>query len=188
MENAMPRPASRGWRRPRRWAGGILVGACLALTAGAAAAAPPFGGAMAEHFGMTACPSGTPPTLACASVTGVGEINRLGKTSETVQATINLAAFSPSTHCAPDQAAAIFTAANGDQLFMATTGMSCQTGPGIGVDAGHYVVTGGTGRFEGAGGSGSYTTRALYAANMQSGTSVTTYDGTLSLGGSRSAR
>jgi hypothetical protein len=178
-EETMQRPKTQRWRRPRLVAQTLLVGACLTLATGTAAAAQPFSGHMDEQFAMSACPSGTPATIACVTVTGRGELSHLGKTAETVAATINLAGISPATHCAPDQAKATFTAANGDRLFVTTNGSSCPTGPGTGVDAGRYEITGGTGRFAGASGSGTYTTDAAYAADMQSGTSITTYTGTL---------
>jgi hypothetical protein len=182
MEEMMHRPKFRSWRRPQLVAQTLLVVACLTLATGTVAAAQPFGGRMDEQFAMAACPSGTLAALACVTVTGTGELGHLGRTSETVQATINLAALSPATYCAPDQAKATFTAANGDRLYMTTNGLSCQTGPGTGIDTGRYEITGGTGRFAAASGSGAYTTHATYAANMQSGSSITTYSGTIDTG------
>ena len=141
-------------------------------------AAGSFKGTMNEHFALAACPVGTPATLACASVTGTGRLSHLGRVTESVQATINLALMSPTTYCAPDQSKATFTAANGDTLFMTTNGMTCQKGAGKAVDSGNYVITGGTGKYKDAGGSGAYETDATYAADMHSGTSITTYNGT----------
>jgi hypothetical protein len=181
-EETMQRLRGPGWRWSGLVAQVLVVGGCLALATGTAAAAQPFSGRMDEQFAMSACPAGTLATVACVTVTGTGELSHLGKTTEAVAATINLAAFSPATNCVPDQARAVFTAASGDRLFLTTNGSSCQTGPGTGVDTGRYVITGGTGRFTGASGSGAYTTNATYAANMQSGTSITTYSGTISTG------
>ena len=168
----------RGWRRPRVAARILLVGACLTLATSTVDAAGSFKGAMHEQFAMVACPAGAPATLACASVTGTGQLSHLGKVTEAVQATINLALFSPTTYCAPDQSKATFTAASGDNLFMTTNGLSCQTAPGKGVDTGRYEITGGTGKYKDASGSGVYETDATYAADMRSGASITTYSGT----------
>jgi hypothetical protein len=77
---------------------------------------------------------------------------------------------------------AIFTTANGDTLSMTTNGMTCQKGAGKGVDSGTYVITGGTGKYKDAGGSGVYETDATYAADMHSGASTTTYKGAFARG------
>jgi hypothetical protein len=56
----------------------------------------------------------------------------------------------------------LLTAANGDQLALLMNGVSCDTGAtsGItGISHDTWVVTGGTGRFSGATGSGTETVR-----------------------------
>lgn len=170
------------WQRSRAGAQVMLVGACLTLATSTVDAAGAFRGAMHEHFALGACPAGTPATFACASVTGTGQLSHLGKVTESVQATINLALMSPTTHCAPDQSKATFTTARGDTVFMTTNGLTCQKGGGKGVDSGRYEITGGTGKYKDASGSGTYETDATYAADMHSGTSVTTYSGTFAKG------
>ena len=176
-------PGLRGvWRRSRAGAQVMLVGACLTLATSTVDAAGSFRGTMHEQFALGACPAGTPATFACASVTGTGRLSHLGKVMESVQATINLALMSPATYCAPDQSKATFTTASGDTVFMTTNGLTCQKGAGKGVDSGRYVVTGGTGKYQDATGSGTYETDATYAADMHSGTSVTTYSGTFAKG------
>src|SRR5487761_1013379 len=114
------------WQRSRAGARILLVGACLTLATSTADAAGSFKGEMHEQFALGACPAGTPATFACASVTGTGQLSHLGKVTEAVQATINLALMSPTTYCAPDQSKATFTTANGDNLFMTTNGLTCQ--------------------------------------------------------------
>ena len=63
---------------------------------------------------------------------------------------------------------------------MTATGKSCSTGPTTVTAVDSYVVTGGTGRFSGASGSGTNT--AL--VDLASGRSVITFIGTLSSPGS----
>lgn len=48
------------------------------------------------------------------------------------------------------------TAANGDTLMLISYDNACPTSPGIFHGIGHWVVTGGTGRFSGATGQGSF--------------------------------
>ncbi len=49
-----------------------------------------------------------------------------------------------------------FTAANGDTLTIHSEDVACPQGPGQFQGTGHWVVTGGTGRFSDAAGEGSY--------------------------------
>lgn len=48
------------------------------------------------------------------------------------------------------------TAANGDTLMLVSYDVACPTGPWMFQGTGHWVVTGGTGRFSGATGQGSF--------------------------------
>ena len=63
-----------------------------------------------------------------------------------------------------------FTAANGDKVMTAITTQLCPIAPGIYHGVGTYIVTGGTGRFSNATGSGvfdgtaNFTTRAIICA------------------------
>jgi len=64
-------------------------------------------------------------------------------------------------YCAPATGPSTLTAANGDQLDLQNTGTVCEVGP-TGNNAPHtftgtYTITGGTGRFTRASGSGSLT-------------------------------
>ena len=47
-----------------------------------------------------------------------------------------------------------FTAANGDSFTLTSHDVACPVAPGVFQGTGHYVVTGGTGRFRGATGQG----------------------------------
>jgi hypothetical protein len=48
------------------------------------------------------------------------------------------------------------TAANGDTLMLVSYDVACPTSPGAFHGTGHWVVTGGTGRFSGAAGQGTF--------------------------------
>jgi hypothetical protein len=67
------------------------------------------------------------------------------------------------------------TAANGDQVVIRMVNLSCPTGPSTFHGAGSWKVFGGTGRFEGVSGEGTYGGDADFAT----GTFVLTLTGTL---------
>jgi len=67
-------------------------------------------------------------------------------------------------------------AANGDQITLLTTAYNCTTGPTTQTAMDSYVVTGGTGKFSGASGSGTITA----TIDLANGTAMTTFTGTLS--------
>jgi hypothetical protein len=73
---------------------------------------------------------------------------------------------------------AIFVAANGDRLFSTGSGQATPTGePGELSIAGTDIITGGTGRFEGATGSFSSVRVLKTATGISSGS----FDGTITL-------
>ena len=119
------------------------------------------------------------PMQRCPISEGSGQATHLGKTSETVAVIVDLA-HPDAAGCFPEVRKTIFTAANGDQIMMTSTGKSCSTGPTTVTAVDSYVVTGGTGRFSGASGSGTNT--AL--VDLTSRTAVVTFIGTLSSPGS----
>ena len=163
------------WKRRPALAGhGVLSALVLTLTLTSSALADqPFKASMSESFVPVACPAGT----LCANALGRGNAAGMGNTTETSLGIVDLARWSSETGCAPEAATTTLMAANGDQLFLTTNGAFCQTGPTTAVDSGTYQVTGGTGRFAGARGSGAYVTQA----SMTDGTSVTTMNGNLTL-------
>ena len=70
-----------------------------------------------------------------------------------------------------------FAAANGDQVMTAITMQLCPIAPGIYHGVGTYVVTGGTGRFAGATGSGVFDG----TGNFNTGTIICALRGTISM-------
>ena len=70
-----------------------------------------------------------------------------------------------------------FTAANGDRVMTAITMQLCPIAPGIYHGVGTYIVTGGTGRFGGATGSGVFDG----TGNFNTGTIICALNGTISM-------
>ena len=144
---------------------GILLGAgvmALALAGGTALAD-------SNQLPFTSSGSGTqiaggPPGCQFGGVctvtsTGTATSSHLGTGPYTSTLTLfyNQVSFpTPTTYCVPAAGNSVLTAADGDQLFIATTGQVCGgTAAGaVHTLTGTYTITGGTGRFTGATGSG----------------------------------
>jgi hypothetical protein len=124
------------------------------------------------------------PALLCIATADSGHATHLGAVSDVGQVIVDLASQpGPTPDCHTNTRTALFTGANGDQLALALHGVSCDTGAtsGItGISHDTYVVTGGTGRFSGATGSG---TSTVYI-NGPAGTSLSVFSGTVSSPGS----
>jgi hypothetical protein len=121
------------------------------------------------------------PTI-CAIFSGTGELRHLGRTTESGVASFNAVLFF-TTGCSPETGTDTLTAANGDQVSLTFTGQVCATGPNSGQDTLTYTITGGTGRFAGASGTGSLLSRFILTSPT-AGTSVSTFSGTISSPGS----
>ncbi len=156
----------------------IALVAVLISVPGQASAASlvPFRATIAETF--TAAPCSAVPSL-CVSAVGTGEATHLGKTRESASVVINLAS-NPAPGCTAEIRETIFNAANGDQLTLHATGQGCDTSPTTTAAVDSFVVTGGTGRFNGATSIGTINV----TVDRASGTAVTTFNGVLSTPGS----
>jgi hypothetical protein len=120
-------------------------------------------------------------TTICLALHGSGYASHLGRVTEVGQVAIDLAS-QPGPHpaCHDNVRNVLLTAANGDQLTLLVTGVSCDTGAttGItGISHDTWVVVGGTGRFRGATGSGTDTVTVRLAES----TAWTVFTGTISL-------
>jgi hypothetical protein len=159
------------------------------MTPGAAAKSQvPFQATLNETV-QSVVPNGT---LVDIAVVGSGQASHLGKSSEVSTVVVDTAS-NPGpepygTPCNNNTRTVTLTAANGDQLTLALTGVNCDTGAtsGItGISEDTYVVTGGTGRFAGATGGG---TDIVYISAPAPGappaTATTDFSGTLSTPGS----
>ena len=118
----------------------------------------------------------TLPSQNKAIITGTGHLEHLGKTT--------LAAISTATGPASCHGGFvvtekdIFTAANGDKLFGTANEMACPTSQTSFQLNGPWTITGGTGRFEHASGSGSVHIDAV-VTSMTGGTFTATTTGTV---------
>jgi hypothetical protein len=88
-------------------------------------------------------------------------------------------ASNPAPGCNTETRDTTLTAANGDEIRLYSTGVSCATGPTTGTAADTYQVVGGTERFSGASGSGTMTAQFIIATSA-----VATFSGLLSTPGS----
>jgi len=149
-----------------------LLAALAAMPRQAAAAARPFSATVAETFTLAMC---EPTPSVCVTVAGSGHATHLGLVREAAF-TVSDSASDAGPDCHPETRATTLTAANGDQLTLQATGRNCLTGPTTLIAWDDYVVTGGTGRFSGASGSG--TIGAL--VNLASLTATVTFSGALS--------
>jgi hypothetical protein len=145
-----------------------------------AAGLVPFHASMNESFIFQFCD----PNLICAPITGSGQATHLGQNIEAGEVFVDLL-NSPAPGCNSETRTVTLTGANGDQITLALTGQTCVTvgQPGTlttATAADAWVVTGGTGRYSGATGSGTDTARI----DGPTLTAVTTFTGTLSTPGS----
>ena len=107
--------------------------------------------------------TGAAPCFAIGSLQAVGTASLLGKVTATSSDCINPQGVtdpnSPSSFnfasTGTGSAGLVFTAANGDLLFVTYSGTLTAQPAGPHQIAGHFVITGGTGRFLGATGGGS---------------------------------
>jgi hypothetical protein len=109
---------------------------------------------------------------------GSGEATRLGHFQESALVVSNLAS-NPAPGCNTETRNTTLTAANGDEIMLYSTGVSCATGPTTGTASDTYQVVGGTGRFSGASGSGTSTGQFIIDTSA-----VSTFSGLLSTPGS----
>jgi hypothetical protein len=80
---------------------------------------------------------------------------------------------------APFVGTATLTAANGDTINQTVSGTVCQSGPSTFLATGTYTITGGTGRFSTASGSGTTRTDTDFSSGVP-GPFTATVDGTIS--------
>jgi hypothetical protein len=152
-----------------------------------AAASTPFNATFTETTTPRACPAGLPANAFCFTGTGTGPSTPPVPTD--LNAKESFAGFvdenkaNPITHCAPDfNVVSISTYAG--TLFLTTQGNACPVpnNPAQSTDNGTWRAFGGTGIFAGASGSGTVSTIGTFQPTGLI-TSVSTYNGTLSLHG-----
>lgn len=114
-----------------------------------AASLNPFRAVVSETF--TAGPCGT--AIVCIRARGTGQASHLGEVTEAALVVVDVYPADAVNGCAPETRTTTLTGANGDQITMSGTGLTrC---PGSSEAKDNFVIAGGSGRFEGASGSGS---------------------------------
>ncbi len=148
-------------RGPRRLATLLPVAVTLLLalsvpaTAGAdtaedATTEQSFAARLNGAFAFGPCPEGAPQGAQCLTDDVHGRATALGRVTGRFDVVFDVAAFGED-QCGPIRKEGALTAANGDQLTIRATGTFCFTNT---IAAYVFTITGGTGRFEGAGGDG----------------------------------
>jgi hypothetical protein len=162
---------------------GLVV--LLALTAlvlrpshtSAAAALVPFQASVSETFTIAKCGEWS----VCITAVGTGQATHLGEITEHSSVVADINPADQQNGCAPERRTDSLTAANGDTITMSGPGLTRCPGSNEANDS--YVVTGGTGRFQGASGSG--TDNNIHTQTGPGvGVAFTTYNGNLSSVGS----
>ena len=121
------------------------------------------------------------PTSVCINAVGTGQGTQLGELTEYASVVVDINPADQHNGCAPETRATVLVAANGDTLTMSATGYTRCPGSNVATDS--YIVTGGTGRFQGASGSGT-DSNTHNPTGPSGGTAVTTFSGNLSSVGS----
>ena len=156
-----------------------LLTLLIAVPQGAAAKGlVPFHATTVETVVVVPCD----PNFLCISNTGSGHATHLGKISESANFAIDLVTV-PAPGCENGTGTMTLTGANGDSISLSLSGIVCQTSPTHGHAVNSYVVTGGTGRFSGATGSGTETVD-VDLTDPANPIPVIVFDGTLSTPGS----
>jgi hypothetical protein len=125
----------------------------LALVAPASAAVTrPLNGDLVGTFAFGGCPAGSPAGALCLHDSVAGPISELGRSTGEFDVLINTAASGPDG-CAPADKRGFFVAENGNRVEVTAHGSYC-----LATSTANYAftVTGGSGRFAGATGTGSW--------------------------------
>lgn len=147
----------------------------LAIATGPAGATPPLKGDILGSFFFHACPVGTPPEAVCLHDEVTGTLTHLGRTTGTFEVVFRENPFGADP-CVPIRKQGSFTAANGDRVDIEAEGTFCSAT----VTATYnFRVTGGTGRFADATGSGSWLVPAPASFDGVAGVGEEFLDGVL---------
>jgi hypothetical protein len=158
-----------------------LLTLLVAVPQVAAAKGPvPFHATTVETVVLVSCPD--PNACNSISVTGSGHATQLGTISESGNWTFDLVNLPPVPNCTFDTGTMTLTGAKGDSISLYLHGMDCLTSPTRDQGSFFYVVTGGTGRFSGATGSGTETID-VDITDFAHPISHPVFDGTLSFPG-----
>jgi hypothetical protein len=127
----------------------------------------PFGGRCDTEFTISPPLAGDATNVLRFHIEYVCELKHLGRTTAVAEQIVVLGAPSTASNTT------VYTAANGDQLFVSWTGTATSSGPDA-TFSGPETITGGTGRFAGATGSTWLSGTASFATMTGQFTSVGT--------------
>ncbi len=128
----------------------------------------PFGGRCDTEISISPPIAGDAPNVLRLHIEYVCQLQHLGRTTAIAeQIVVQGATLSTASNTT------VYTAANGDQLFVSWTGTATSSGPDA-TFSGPETITGGTGRFAGATGSTLVTGTASFATMTGQFTSVGT--------------
>ena len=167
----------------------LIMAALLGLlaltpTRTSAATLVPFRASVHEHYTLKFCA----PLTACIQATGTGHATYLGQVTEYASVLVDInpadVVIVNGYSCNPETRSTVLVAHNGDQITMSATGLSCSATSTTGSAHDSYVVTGGTGRFQGASGIGANSNTYMVTGQLLTGEFVgeadVTYSGNLS--------
>jgi hypothetical protein len=142
----------------------------------AASSLVPFHASVSETYTAAKCGQWS----LCITAVGTGQATHLGEVTEHATVVVDINPADAQNGCAPETRTTTFTTANGDTLTMHGTGFSCAATSDAHDD---YSITGGTGRYQGASGSGNeYNVHTFTGPGV--GVATVTYEGTISSVGS----
>jgi hypothetical protein len=156
----------------------------LTPTRTSAATLVPFQASVSENYALSICA----PLTACIQATGTGHATYLGQVTEYASVLVDInpadVVIVNGYSCNPETRSTLLVAHNGDQITMSATGSSCSATSTTGSAHDSYVVTGETGRFQGASGIGTDSNTYMVTGQLPTGQFVgvaaTTFSGNLS--------
>lgn len=126
----------------------VLLGLlALVPTRASAATLVPFQATVFEHYTLSLCA----PATVCITAHGTGQATQLGDVTEVASVRVDINPADTVNGCSPETRTTVLVAANGDEIAMSATGCG-YAATNSARDS--YIVSGGTGRFQGASGSG----------------------------------
>jgi hypothetical protein len=147
-------------------------------TSASAATLVPYQASVSETFSAAMCGQ----WAVCITATGTGQATHLGAISEDASIVVDINPADQQNGCNLETRTTTLTAANGDTITMSGSGLTgCPESTNEAND--RYVVTGGTGRFQGASGSGTDSNTHTFTG-PDAGVATTTFSGDLSSVGS----
>jgi hypothetical protein len=158
---------------PAAIAASAITMAAAAAPAAAEAATPLKGDAVGSFF-FHGCPAGAPADALCLHDDVRGTLSRTGLTTGSFEVVFDLAAFVDG--CGPIAKQGSFTSATGDRLDVEAAGTFCFNTL---VAEYEFRVTGGSGRFAGATGGGSWVVPAPTTFDGVAGVGDEFIDGTI---------